>query len=475
MSENLHEAIGAMSIRDDDPIDLPDNPCFSVFEENATSLLGRLLNPSCQPMDEMIEAMPRVWRVYNRVRGIALSNERFQFVFQREEDLLTVLNDRPWSFNHWTMLLDRWVPVPPKDFLTTVDVWIRISRIPMNHYRLETMDFLASKVGKVLEIAYDPKCSQKEAFIRAQVRLDITRPALEKKVLNLPSGGQAVIEFDYEKLRKRCFHCLRLTHERPDCPYLREKVRPVVKEVVVSSNGGASTLKAPVLIGPPPGPAVPPGFSPMFPQLTEEERNAALQYVSHSDPTERQARIMRVQQSITDKGAVGARQMPLISHNLEKGKGHVFGYERQGKIGGDELCSSKSMPFRLSTGLVVSGGADDLEVSSSSSPVGPTVFRIGSSTINHPSGTKSDGKKLRRRPQRWKRLSQTKACVAGDGLAETGVVLKQSALVIHGEDTVVSAGFSKRKAVMGVGDHSTKSPKINPDTVASTLKPLLPQ
>ncbi|KAH0878316.1 hypothetical protein HID58_065710 [Brassica napus] len=107
MSDNLHEAIGAMSIRDDDPIDLPDNPCFSVFEENATSLLGRLLNP-------------------------------------------------------------------------------------------------------------------------------------------------------------------------PNCPYLREKVKPVFKEVVVSSNGGASNLKDLVGTVPPPGPAVPPGFSPMFPQLAEEERNAAL-------------------------------------------------------------------------------------------------------------------------------------------------------------------------------------------------------
>ncbi|XP_013628103.1 PREDICTED: uncharacterized protein LOC106334350 [Brassica oleracea var. oleracea] len=405
-------------------------------------------------MDEMIETMRQVWRVYNRVRGIALSNERFLFVFQREEDLVMVLNDRPWSFNHWTMLLDRWVPVPPKDFLTTVDVWVRISRIPMNHYRLETMDFLASKV-----------------------RLDITRPALEKKVLNLPSGGQAVIEFEYEKLTKRCFHCLPLTHERPDCPYLREKVRPVFKEVVVSSNGRASNLKDPVGTVPPPGHAVPPGFSPMFPQLAEEERNAALQYVFHSDPTESQARIMRVQQSITDKGAVGARQMPLISHNLKKGKGHVFGYERQRKIGGDVFCSSKYMPFKLSTGLVVSCGADDLEVSSSSSPVGPTVFRIGSSTINHPTGTKSDGKKSRRRPQRWKRLSQTKACVAGDGdgLAGTDDALKKSALVIHGEDTVASAGFSKRKAVSCVGDHSTKSPKINTETVASALKPLPPQ
>ncbi|KAH0903283.1 hypothetical protein HID58_042786 [Brassica napus] len=269
------------------------------------------------------------------------------------------------------------------------------------------------------------------------------------RVYNRVRGGQAVIEFEYEKLTKRCFHCLPLTHERPDCPYLREKVRPVFKEVVVSSNGRASNLKDPVGTVPPPGHAVPPGFSPMFPQLAEEERNAALQYVSHSDPTESQARIMRVQQSITDKGAVGARQMPLISHNLKKGKGHVFGYERQRKIGGDVFCSSKYMPFKLSTGLVVSCGADDLEVSSSSSPVGPTVFRIGSSTINHPTGTKSDGKKSRRRPQRWKRLSQTKACVAGDGdgLAGTDDALKKSALVIHGEDTVASAGFSKRKAV----------------------------
>ncbi|CAN6988031.1 unnamed protein product [Brassica oleracea var. botrytis] len=160
--------------------------------------------------------------------------------------------------------------------------------------------------------------------------------------------GIALSNERFQFLRKCCFHCLRLTHERPDCPYFQEKVR-VIKEVVASSSGGASNLKAPAMTVPPPGPAVPPGFSLMFPQLAEEERNAALQYVSHSDPTERQARIMRVQKSITDKDLAGARQMPLISHNLEKGKGHVFGYERHSKMlsktGGDEFFSSKSMPF----------------------------------------------------------------------------------------------------------------------------------
>ncbi|XP_056862299.1 uncharacterized protein LOC130509983 [Raphanus sativus] len=169
MAENLHSAIQAMSLHDDDPIDLPDDPCSNVFDGNSLSILGRLLNPARQQMDKMIEDMPRVWRVYGRVRGIALSAEKFQFIFQREEDMITVLNDHPWTYYQWTMLLDRWIPSPPANFLSSVDVWVRIFHIPVNHYNIDTMNFLASKIGHVLEIAYDPKVSQKELYIRAQV------------------------------------------------------------------------------------------------------------------------------------------------------------------------------------------------------------------------------------------------------------------------------------------------------------------
>lgn len=94
MADFLHKAIRAMSIEEDEePLTLPDEPRFRVFDENETSLLGRLLNPDCQSMARMIEYMPTVWRVYDRVRGIALSRDRFQFVFKREEDLQTVLKD----------------------------------------------------------------------------------------------------------------------------------------------------------------------------------------------------------------------------------------------------------------------------------------------------------------------------------------------------------------------------------------------
>ncbi|KAG2330727.1 hypothetical protein Bca52824_001907 [Brassica carinata] len=84
MADKLHKAIRTLSIEDDDPITLPDDPRFRVLDENAISILGRLLNPEAQNMARMIDFMPRAWRLYNRVRGIALSRDRFQFIFQRE-------------------------------------------------------------------------------------------------------------------------------------------------------------------------------------------------------------------------------------------------------------------------------------------------------------------------------------------------------------------------------------------------------
>lgn len=67
MANNLHKAIGAITIFNDDPITLSDDPKFCVFEANKNSLMGRLLNPECQVMSRMINYMPTAWRVYRRV------------------------------------------------------------------------------------------------------------------------------------------------------------------------------------------------------------------------------------------------------------------------------------------------------------------------------------------------------------------------------------------------------------------------
>lgn len=78
MADLLQQSLKSMSIGgEEEPLTLPDSPRFRVFDGNSTSLLGRLLNPECQHMGRMIDYMPIAWRLVGRVRGIALSRDRF--------------------------------------------------------------------------------------------------------------------------------------------------------------------------------------------------------------------------------------------------------------------------------------------------------------------------------------------------------------------------------------------------------------
>lgn len=71
-----------------------------------------------------------------------------------------------------------------------------------------------------------------------------------------------------------------------------------------------------------------PNFA-LFPELSAKDKIMALQYISLSDSTERKARILRVQQSITPVDVDEQIQKPLTKHDLLKGKGLAAGVEVQ--------------------------------------------------------------------------------------------------------------------------------------------------
>ena len=465
MADFLQKAIGAMSIEDEEPLVLPDSPQFTVVDANETSLLGRLLNPDCQSMARMIDYMPTAWRVYGRVRGIALSRDRFQFVFQREEDLVIVLNDRPWSYNHWAMVLERWTASPPVDFLNTMEIWIRIRNIPQIHFTSETMYKLASEIGKVEVIAYDPKVSHTKEYIRAKITFHVDNPAKAARKLALKSGGTVTTEYDYEKIHKRCFHCLRLTHEKIQCPLLRKGQ--------IKSNGGSSSSaiipnkipSLPAVINQARGEALvaPPGFAPLFPELSPTDQKMAMLYISHSDETERNARILRVRQGIEDNARESSSRLIKITNEIDKGKGHVFHFPENINYQGD---SSKL--FRAGAQLLLGSIEDEAESSAKapdtmSAPIlGSSGFQLGPSSEGRASGNLSLGKAPRIRPPYWKRKANStkRNSVAGPALKD--------------QDQTAANG-SKRKQSVSASAVDNKTPKYTKSSVASVLKPLQPQ
>lgn len=49
-------------------------------------------------------------------------------------------------------------------------------------------------------------------------RVEINAPLVTHKSIQLPSGDEVNVEFEYEHLEKHCFACLSLTHEETSCP-----------------------------------------------------------------------------------------------------------------------------------------------------------------------------------------------------------------------------------------------------------------
>lgn len=124
MSHAMDKAMMALSLEEEDELfDMPDLPEFKSSERNARNLIGRTLNPDCQKMPG-IQDMPRKWQKQSKVRGIALSKERFQFIFDHEHDLEEVLEKGVHTFNEWALAIDRWVEKPPEDYLQYIPIWV---------------------------------------------------------------------------------------------------------------------------------------------------------------------------------------------------------------------------------------------------------------------------------------------------------------------------------------------------------------
>lgn len=172
-------------------------------------------------MARMLRTMPKIWKVYERVKGIALTRERFQFVFDLETDIQTVLKQGFWTFDDWGMAMERWVEYPPRNFLQTTAIWARLRNIPVNYLTLKTIDAIADGIGHVKVIEFYPEKPLLNDYVRVQVIIDLNQPIRDKKSLTLPGDRVEFIDVEYERIRKKCFHCLRLSHEKQRCPLLQ--------------------------------------------------------------------------------------------------------------------------------------------------------------------------------------------------------------------------------------------------------------
>ncbi|KAF3550403.1 hypothetical protein DY000_02005888 [Brassica cretica] len=180
------------------PVQIPESDTADLIEENQFTLIG------------------------------ALGPHLFQFRFENERDLLTIINKAPFHFKKWMLLIQHWEPVVSESFPALIPFWIEIHGVPLHYW----YDTAIRAIGNELGIVEDcvPSRARDRVLINGLNPLEMVRDILH------PSGETKQVEFAYDKLEKHCFKCFSLTHEKNDCPFLDNTRDRSPKRLGISQN-----------------------------------------------------------------------------------------------------------------------------------------------------------------------------------------------------------------------------------------------
>lgn len=216
----------------------PDFDTSALIRDNALTLMGRVTNAKEQPIEHLITSLPRNWSLRGRVTGSDLGRNCFQFRFELEEDMLEVLSNRPYSYHHWMVILQKWEPSISPSFPSLIPLWIRLQGLPL-HFWHEKM---VNNIGKELGTVEKTHISKTSAKMR--ILLDGLQPLTMEAAIDFDSGEEVLISLDYEDLKSHCTSCFKLCHLTKDCPLL-----PPSREVPQNRRDALNYSSAPAVDG----------------------------------------------------------------------------------------------------------------------------------------------------------------------------------------------------------------------------------
>lgn len=89
-------------------------------------LVGRCMNPPAQEMKALLSNLPKIWKLEDRVIGKDLGLGKFQFEFEKEEDMEGVLKLQPYHFDYWMIAVAKWQPKRSINYPSEIPFWVRV-------------------------------------------------------------------------------------------------------------------------------------------------------------------------------------------------------------------------------------------------------------------------------------------------------------------------------------------------------------
>lgn len=198
-------------------VPLPDNS--ELLRKHTLTLIGRVTNKTVQKVWSVIPFFTEHWKTEFKPVGSDLGNGLFQFQFELESDLLSVLEQRPYHYARWMIILQRWEPTISPSFPSLIPFWVKVQGLPVHLWTEATIKCIGEDIG-----LYE-KAEITTQTARMRVHIDGLLPLIKESVVEFPNGDEVATTLVYERLDKHCTKCLRLDHELKECLVARAEAK----------------------------------------------------------------------------------------------------------------------------------------------------------------------------------------------------------------------------------------------------------
>ncbi|CAL9223580.1 unnamed protein product [Arabidopsis halleri] len=97
--------------------------------DHRLSLMVKGLHPSQNPAGIKV-MMPKIWKLEGRFSSRINEDGSVQLFFKHEHHMLTVLDNGPWTYKDWLVVVDKWTRRTHPDFLRIIRFWVKILNVP---------------------------------------------------------------------------------------------------------------------------------------------------------------------------------------------------------------------------------------------------------------------------------------------------------------------------------------------------------
>ncbi|KAF3946792.1 hypothetical protein CMV_026980 [Castanea mollissima] len=164
-----------------------------------------------------------LWHASHGVNIKEVGQNLFIAIFALEEHLGVVFDKGPWSFDKKLILMKRFFGdvSPAKVTFTHSAFWIRIFNIPIKSMSREVGAKIANDVGELITVDAPKSGVVWGPFLQVRVNIDITKPLMRGKMIQIEDSEAEWVVFKYERLPIFCYRCGILGHQDRECPQLK--------------------------------------------------------------------------------------------------------------------------------------------------------------------------------------------------------------------------------------------------------------